>query len=151
MKSDPIIFTPAPEPITRSRFIQSARLLSRSGCLLLSVLLPAAAWSASLGVSEMTGSADSSGCSQPAPVSTFLITDTQATVWFTMNDTASGDRPSAQFIDPKGNLYGSTTWQPGAGGNRCYFASMNIAGAAAAQRIGNWTVKVAFNGSALFT
>jgi photosystem II stability/assembly factor-like uncharacterized protein len=94
------------------------------------------------------------GCAEPPPAISFLPTDSLAWLWFTVNYGNVGDTAIANWYAPNGSLYTSTGWSPlssGGGGEWCFWASFNIAGAPPASESGIWSVAVSWNNSLLFT
>jgi serine protease AprX len=92
------------------------------------------------------------GCPTPDPATTFLPGDKQAYLWFLTSGAQPGDVPAVNFITPSGSTYFETQWDPVPDTqNRCFWASINIAGTAAANQLGTWTVQTTWNGTALET
>ena len=91
----------------------------------------------------------------PTAVTTLLTTDTQAVLWFLVNNVAVGDVFSSEYYTPSGQFYSPTSgpWIPSSiAGSTCETdAPFLIAGAAPATMPGIWTVKVKGNGQLLFT
>ena len=91
----------------------------------------------------------------PTAVTTFLTTDTQAVLWFLVNNVAVGDVFASEYYTPSGQFYSPTSgpWGPSStAGSTCLNdAPFLIAGAAPASQPGIWTVKVKVNGQLLFT
>src|ERR1019366_3296585 len=88
-------------------------------------------------------------------VTTFLTTDTQAVLWFLVNNVAVGDVFSSEYYTPSGQFYSPTSgpWLPRSiAGSTCMTdAPFLIAGATPASQPGIWTVKGKGNGHLLFT
>ena len=103
--------------------------------------------------STMTVSAGSgSGCTAPSPAASFNATDAQAIVWFQVGGAAAGDQPAVEWYAPDQSLYQNGSWSPVASaGAWCYWAGIDIAGKPPAAKPGKWTVKVTWNGAALFS
>ena len=94
----------------------------------------------------------STGCSAPTPATAFLTTDQRVWVWFNVTGANAGDIASATWYYPNGTAYKSANWNPVASsGSWCFPWSMDIAGNAPASSPGNWSVRVSWNGSLLFT
>src|ERR1035441_10362335 len=94
----------------------------------------------------------SGGCVVPTPATTFLTTDQSVWVWFNVSDAKAGDVASATANYPSGTTYQSVTWDSvPSGGNRCFWWPVNIAGNPPASSPGNWSIRVSWNGSSLFT
>jgi subtilase family serine protease len=79
----------------------------------------------------------------------FLPTDPSANVYLEVNNVASTDQLTDQWIRPDGTVYATNSWSS-ATGNRCYADSVNIAGAAPVNSPGTWHARVFLNGSVLF-
>jgi len=101
------------------------------------------------------GDCDTAVNSTLTPVTTFLTTDAKAYLWFYITGTNTGDVVVTDYYGPNGQLYGpaSGPWQPvPSGGNTCFKEwALQIAGAAPATMLGQWTVKATYNGTPLFT
>src|ERR1035441_5430363 len=94
----------------------------------------------------------SGGCVVPTPATTFLTTDQSVWVWFNVSDAKAGDVASATANYPSGTTYQSVTWDSvPSGGDRCFWWPVNIAGNPPASSPGNWSIRVSWNGSSLFT
>jgi uncharacterized protein (TIGR03437 family) len=89
------------------------------------------------------------------PVSTFVTTDANAYLWFSVSGANAGDVAASEYYSPDGRLYtpASGPWQPlGQPGDWCFVdAPFQIAGAPPASLPGLWTVRVTYNGTLLFT
>ena len=93
-----------------------------------------------------------SGCTPPASTGGFQPTDSQALIWFLANYANVGDQVTANWYEPGGSLYTTASWSPvSAAGGRCFWDSINIAGATPATMLGGWSVTILWNGSTLFT
>lgn len=91
------------------------------------------------------------GCPVPPPMTSFLITDNQAVVWFSVNNAGAGDQAAANWYTPTGALYTSYSWTPVSNpGSTCLWTSIDIAGNPPAAQPGVWSVTVTWNGLALF-
>ena len=94
----------------------------------------------------------SGGCIVPTSAATFLTTDQAVWLWFNVSDAKNGDVASATWYSPSGAAYSSASWDPlASGGGRCFWWSMNIAGYPPASSPGNWSIRVSWNGSSLFS
>ena len=94
----------------------------------------------------------SGGCSVPTPATAFLTTDQRVWVWFNVTGANAGDIASATWYYPNGTAYKSANWNSlASSGNWCFPSSIDIAGNPPASSPGNWSVRVSWNGSALFT
>jgi hypothetical protein len=92
------------------------------------------------------------GCPTPNPAGTFLPGDSRAYIWFYTSGAEPGDVPGAKFLTPSGSTHFSTTWDPVPDSqNRCFWAWIDIAGTAAANQLGTWTVETTWNGIPLET
>ncbi len=92
------------------------------------------------------------GCPIPSAATEFLASDTKAMVWFLLAGTKPDDRAKAEWYSPDGRLHTSSEWDPLVeGGERCFWAWLNIAGERAASLPGQWTVKVSYNGALIFS
>src|ERR1700693_5772036 len=93
-------------------------------------------------------------CAVPTPATSFSSTDPSVWVWFYVSDAAAGDVAGVNWYDPNGNLYGpgSGFWPAApAAGPRCDWWTLGISGTPVASIPGTWTVKVSWNGAALFS
>ena len=98
-------------------------------------------------------------CTAPTPATSFLTTDKEAYLWFSMQGLKSGMVASNETYAPDGSFYdaGSWQWNPvSADGDWCFtgFSDggfLQIAGTDAAAKPGKWTVKVLVDGSVAFT
>ena len=94
----------------------------------------------------------SSGCTAPTAATAFLTTDQKVWVWFNVTGASAGDIASATWYYPNGTAYKSANWNPVASsGSWCFPWSIDIAGNPPASSPGNWSVRVSWNGSSLFT
>jgi uncharacterized protein (TIGR03437 family) len=120
---------------------------------LFGLILPTLSCLAVTVTSQMvTKSVNTSTCSTPTAVTAFLTTDQTVYLWFSVTGANAGDVPSATWYSPNGAVYASSTWSPVASaGSWCYWAPESIAGNPPASAPGNWSVRVFWNGSALFT
>src|ERR1039457_3242103 len=101
----------------------------------------------------VTKSVDTSGgCPVPTQATAFLITDQTVWVWFNVTGANAGDVPSATWYYPDGTAYKSGNWNAvTSSGSWCFPWSIDIAGNPPASSPGNWSVRVSWNGSSLFT
>ena len=94
----------------------------------------------------------SGGCIVPTPATSFLTTDQSVWLWFNVTGANAGDVASATWYSPNGAAYSSTTWNPlASAGTWCYWSSISVVGYPPASSPGNWSVRVSWNGSALFS
>jgi subtilisin family serine protease len=96
---------------------------------------------------------NTSGCEVPASAQIFTPADQRAYVWFHVKDAPAGELPQAEFYDPGGGVYDTLTWDPvpAAGGTRCFWGWIDVAGKAAASKPGKWSVKVYWNKAPLLS
>ena len=87
--------------------------------------------------------APGTGCTAPAAVSTFSVTDRAVYLYFMELGVAAGESATFKFIDPTGTVYESERWSPAIrAGDYCFWAWMNLAGTPAADLPGTWRVVV---------
>jgi uncharacterized protein (TIGR03437 family) len=73
-------------------------------------------------------------------------------LWFNVAGANAGDIASATWYYPNGGVYKSANWNPVASsGTWCFPWSIPIAGNPPAANPGNWSVRVSWNGSAMFS
>jgi uncharacterized protein (TIGR03437 family) len=100
----------------------------------------------------VTKAVSTTGCTVPAAATAFSTTDQSVWLWFNVTGANAGDVPSATWYSPNGAAYNSGSWTPVASaGTWCYWWSMDVAGNPPASSPGNWSVRVSWNGSALFS
>jgi uncharacterized protein (TIGR03437 family) len=130
--------------------MKTQRQLSR---LLLGVaLLSFPGLAATLTDHMVTKAVSTSGCTVPAAATAFLTTDQSVWLWFNVTGANAGDVASATWYSPNGAAYNSTSWNPlASAGTWCYWSSINVAGYPPASSPGNWSVRVSWNGSSLFS
>ncbi len=93
-----------------------------------------------------------SGCSAPAATTGFFTTNSQALIWFLVNNANAGDQITARWNNPAGSVYTTYSWSPpSSSGQWCFWDSIPIAGSPPASEPGIWNVSVSYNGSFLFT
>ena len=91
-------------------------------------------------------------CAVTTATSSFLTTDSQAVVWFEVNNASAGDQLVANWYRPNGSLYETYSWTPlSNSGSWCLWAWIDIAGNPPASDLGTWSVFVSYNGSAMFS
>src|ERR1035437_7456825 len=94
----------------------------------------------------------SGGCVVPTPATAFLTTDQSVWLWFNVSDAKAGDIASATGYYPSGTAYQSATWDAvPSSGARCFWWPISIAGNPPSSSPGNWSIRVSWNGSSLFT
>jgi uncharacterized protein (TIGR03437 family) len=141
---------PMPAELGGDRFGRCSRRLAR---FLLGLVLPALSCLAVTVSNQMvTKAVDTSGCSAPTAATAFFTTDPAVYLWFSVAGASAGDAASANWYGPDGSVYASSSWNPVASaGGWCFSANESIAGYPPASKPGNWSVRVLWNGSALFT
>ncbi|BDC50674.1 hypothetical protein F183_A29900 [Bryobacterales bacterium F-183] len=84
-------------------------------------------------------------CSTPEENTTFVTTDVQARLWFTVDLAKAGDVASVEWLSPAGAVVSRTTFNPlSSGGAWCLAATLPIAGQN--RPVGEWTVTALWNG-----
>jgi uncharacterized protein (TIGR03437 family) len=121
--------------------------------LLFGLILPVFSCLAVTVTNQMvTKAVNTSGCSVPTAATAFLTTDQTVYLWFNASGANAGDVSSATWYSPNGAVYTSSSWSPVASaGSWCFWSSVNIAGNPPASTPGSWSVRVFWNGSAVFT
>jgi hypothetical protein len=97
----------------------------------------------------LSGSAAPANCVAPPAATSFLISASQALLWFQVTGAAAGDVIRTDWYAPGGILYQSSTLDAGSG-SQCFWDTMNIAGSSTSMP-GAWQVSAYWNGSPLFT
>jgi hypothetical protein len=98
----------------------------------------------------MSGSAAPANCVAPPPATAFLISASQALLWFQVTGAAAGDVIQTDWYAPDGTLYQSSTLDAGPGsGGQCFWDTMNIS--ESSTPIGAWQVNAYWNNSLLFS
>ncbi|HEY3128875.1 MAG TPA: hypothetical protein VGL91_05415 [Acidobacteriota bacterium] len=93
-----------------------------------------------------------SDCQTPVATGVFVSTDTAAYLWFSVSGAQKGDRARAEWFDPANALYTTLDWDPLTWeGNGCFWGWISIAGSRPSTQMGNWSVKVSYNGVSQFT
>jgi len=89
----------------------------------------------------------------PQGYTTFLTTDQQAILWFTVSDAKAGDIAVSEYYTPAGQYYGVTSgeWSPvREAGNLCFEdVPFRIAGELPARNPGVWRVRIIYNNQVL--
>ena len=87
----------------------------------------------------------------PSSVNTFATTAPQVWVYSDFNGASAGDTVAVNWYRPDGVLYqtsgNKTVFSPGANGYQCFAFFITLAGAAAANHPGTWTILAYYNGS----
>ena len=97
--------------------------------------------------SMMTESASTAGCQVPTPTTTFLTTDSGATVWFYVSGAVAGDFAEAQWSEGGGAVSRDVYWGPlYAGGSWCFADTLPTN-----SRAGDWKVVVSWNFETFFS
>lgn len=95
---------------------------------------------------RVTGSTPDNVCSAPPTKTSFAPTDPRVYQWILVSGAVSGDRVRWEFVQPNGSVYASSnTLTLTAGGSRCFWVSIDIAGQPAATLPGTWRVRVIYN------
>ncbi len=98
---------------------------------------------------------DAALAATPAPVTTFLTTDTEAYLWFFVRDAKAGDVAATAYYQPDGQLYAPASGPFNAlasDGNYCFTdVAFKIAGNIPANLPGVWRIRGTWNGQEIFT
>jgi len=98
----------------------------------------------------MSGSAAPANCVAPPAATAFLISASQALLWFQVSGAAAGDVIRTDWYAPGGTLYQSSTLDAGPGsGSQCFWDTMNIS--VSSTPIGAWQVSAYWNNDLLFS
>jgi serine protease AprX len=85
-------------------------------------------------------------CSTPIPNTSFLTTDPQARLWFTLDLASAGDQPEVQWLDPRGALVIRSNFAPvSEDGSWCFASTLSISGQN--RTPGVWTARALWNGT----
>ncbi len=100
-----------------------------------------------------TSTAPSDNSCNPGPRATnFLTTDPTVWLYVAISDAAAGDLLTVDWVQPNGNMYYITTFDPlPEAGNWCFDDYLDVAGQLAGQFPGTWTIRGHWNGSDFFT
>jgi hypothetical protein len=99
-----------------------------------------------------TSTPSGSGCSAPSATTTFFSNESQALVWFLVNNANAGDLITAHWNNPAGSIFTTYSWSPPtSSGQWCFWDSILISGNLPASEPGTWNVYVSYNGSFLFS
>jgi hypothetical protein len=90
-------------------------------------------------------------CSPPAAKTAYLTTDERIYQWTLVSGARIGDLVRWEFVQPNGSVAFTGNYTVAFNDNLCFWAAMNIAGAAAASLPGNWQVRLFYNNALLFT
>jgi virginiamycin B lyase len=100
-----------------------------------------------------SGVGNTVSCSSPVPssVNTFATTAPQVWVYSDFNGASAGDTVAVNWYRPDGVIYQTSgtkqVFSPGANGYQCFAYYITLAGAAAANYPGTWTILAYYNGS----
>jgi len=98
----------------------------------------------------MSGSAAPANCVAPPAATAFLVSASQALLWFQVTGAMAGDVIQTDWYAPGGTLYQSSTLDAGAGsGSQCFWDTINIS--ASSTPVGAWQVSAYWNNSLLFS
>lgn len=115
-------------------------------------LLTAPASAAVISRSALSRTANDSACSAGAAASRFEAADRQVFLWFIASRVTGTERLSVEWLDPSGSISLRTDWGTlPAAGSLCFLTQMPLAGFAAAERPGRWTVRVSIDGTIALT
>ena len=90
------------------------------------------------------------GCPAPAAQASFTSANRQVNFDFSYTGGNAGDIFVISWYKPDGTLYLSNNFtQPSSGGSWCYWYYISIAGWPPADTLGNWTVKLTWNGTVI--
>ena len=100
----------------------------------------------------VTKAVNTSGCSVPVSATAFLTRDQTVWLWFNVTGANAGDVPSATWHSPNGTAYKSGNWDPvSPASTRCFWWSIDVAANPPASSPSNWSVRVFWNSSTLFS
>jgi hypothetical protein len=91
-------------------------------------------------------------CITPNTVTRFITAESRIYLWFYVTDAAVGDVAMTEWYQPDGTYWGSaqagpTSWS----GTGCFYPGQNVSTSQMSSLPGNWTVKVYYNGTYVFT
>ncbi len=90
-------------------------------------------------------------CTVPTPTTVFGISDTEAIVWFSIEEARANDQLLVVWWDPEWNEQRTWRFDPlSSGGNWCFSAALPIRGTTAATKPGTWNVGVYLNNRYFF-
>jgi hypothetical protein len=93
-----------------------------------------------------TNAVDTTACTPPAMVSSFLPTDARMYLYLGVRDAAVGDVAKVEYRYPDGTLLRAASWNPvTTAGSFCYTSSNDIAGGPMASTLGTYSVQVYWN------
>jgi pimeloyl-ACP methyl ester carboxylesterase len=127
------------------------QVLTASGSDSINVVTSATAPAVTVTGRMVTGAIDKTSCARPSAATGFLTTDATAFLWYAVSGASSGDVPSVTWYTPNGPVYRQANWDPMTTSSGCFYDSIDIASNQPAYSPGNWSVRVAWNGSTLFT
>lgn len=89
-------------------------------------------------------------CVAPTADSQFTARDPRVWTWITVNGARTGDRPTFEWYTPAGTLYRTVTASAlTTSGSFCFWDNLDLANTRAAQELGQWTVRILWNGTRL--
>ncbi|HTS49294.1 MAG TPA: hypothetical protein VMH05_15185 [Bryobacteraceae bacterium] len=98
-----------------------------------------------------TGPSDDA-CNPSPKAANFLTTDSTVWLYVAASNGAAGDVLTVDWVEPNGNMYYTTTFEPlPTAGNYCFDDYMDVAGQSAAQYPGTWTIRGHWNGANFFS
>ncbi len=90
-------------------------------------------------------------CTVPTPTTVFRTSDTEAIVWFSIEEARANDQLLVVWWDPEWNEQRTWRFDPlSSGGNWCFSATLPIRGTTAATKPGTWNVGVYLNNRYFF-
>jgi hypothetical protein len=121
------------------------------GLLALALGLPSAQGVTLAQAFTATGPSDDF-CNPGPKATSFLTTDAAVWLYVDIANGVTGDKLAIAWLRPDGGTYGANNFSGlPSNGSYCFDAGINIAGQAAVQYPGLWTVKGTWNGAPLFT
>jgi hypothetical protein len=100
---------------------------------------------------RMTGTTPPNNCAPPPVKTNFAPTDQIAYLWVLATGASAGDLVRWDFVQPNGSLYFQSQLTLTVSGNVCFWSGINIAGQPAAALLGNWQVRLFYNGAQMLT
>src|SRR5262245_18424780 len=100
---------------------------------------------------RMTGTTPANDCTPPPTKTNFAPTDQTASLWVSATGANTGDVVRWEFVQPNGSVYTQSQLTLTISGSVCFWSGINIAGQQAASLLGNWQVRLFYNGTQLLT
>jgi hypothetical protein len=100
--------------------------------------------------SVLSKSAAPANCVAPPAATSFLVSDSQALLWFQVTGAAAGDAITANWLAPSGTIYQTATLSAPGAGSQCFWSEVAISGTMWPTP-GAWQVNVYWNKSLLFS